>query len=240
MPTYNGSKYISEAIESIINQTFTDWELIIVDDCSTDDTPNIIQKYVVQDSRIRMLTMPSNSGSARLPRRLGVYNANGEYICLIDHDDYIAVDYFEKIVTRIHETHSDVILSQFIVKKEHSPNLCIPSSNFDFAQLLSGYNACLQTIPHWKLGCNGCCVTTSLYKNIVDESNNTFMNGDEIDSRKILLNAQQVAFAETQYYHIKHGNNLSDRIAPKFFEKTLTNNQLYLFTKENEIGGGTL
>ena len=68
MPAYNAEKYISYAIESVIKQTFEDWELIIVDDASTDSTPNIIEEYAKRDSRIRVYTEKENSGSARLPR----------------------------------------------------------------------------------------------------------------------------------------------------------------------------
>ena len=64
MPAYNAAKYIKEAIDSVLNQTFLDWELVIVDDCSTDSTYSIILQYELQDSRIRVYQMPQNSGSA--------------------------------------------------------------------------------------------------------------------------------------------------------------------------------
>lgn len=69
LPTYNGSRYLAGAIESVCNQTFGDWELILVDDCSTDSTPAIIQEFSSRDERIRPLRNPSNQ---RLPRSLNI------------------------------------------------------------------------------------------------------------------------------------------------------------------------
>ena len=63
MPAYNVEKYIGEAIESIVAQTFTDWELIIVDDCSKDKTLAIASEYAAKDSRIRIIKRKENSGS---------------------------------------------------------------------------------------------------------------------------------------------------------------------------------
>ena len=64
MPNYNRAKYISEAIESVISQTYPIWELIIIDDCSTDNSVNIIEEYVAKDERIKLIRLPKNSGPA--------------------------------------------------------------------------------------------------------------------------------------------------------------------------------
>ena len=60
LPTYNGSRYLEEAVQSIVEQTLTDWELIIVDDCSTDETPQIVAQFVRQDPRIRGIRHAAN------------------------------------------------------------------------------------------------------------------------------------------------------------------------------------
>lgn len=86
LPTYNGARYLDEAINSILNQTFRDWELIIVDDCSTDDTPKIIRRYALQDSRIRMIR---NDVNKRLPASLnvGFHNAKGKLLTWTSDDN---------------------------------------------------------------------------------------------------------------------------------------------------------
>jgi teichuronic acid biosynthesis glycosyltransferase TuaG len=63
-PTYNSSKYIEDTIKSIISQTYENWELLITDDCSTDETVEIIKKYILLDSRIKVYRFDKNSGSA--------------------------------------------------------------------------------------------------------------------------------------------------------------------------------
>ena len=89
MPAYNVEKYIGEAIESILAQTFTNWELIIVDDGSKDNTVAVVREYEATDGRIRIIKRQENSGSVRLPRLDGVMAAKGSFICAIDSDDTI-------------------------------------------------------------------------------------------------------------------------------------------------------
>ena len=86
LPTYNGEKYIRESIDSIIRQTFTDWELIIVNDCSTDGTQEIIDSYVKQDSRIKTI---KNDINQKLPKSLniGFNHVQGEYLTWTSDDN---------------------------------------------------------------------------------------------------------------------------------------------------------
>ena len=86
MPAYNAEKYISEAIESILNQTFKDFEFIIINDGSTDSTPNIIDKYARLDKRIIVLNNEKNLNIAE-SRNRGVEIAKGKYIATMDSDD---------------------------------------------------------------------------------------------------------------------------------------------------------
>ena len=86
-PCYNAAPFISQAIESVLAQSFGDWEMIIVDDCSSDDSLSIIQKYARIDSRIRYLRTDKPSGSPTLPRNMGIKETKGRYIAFLDSDD---------------------------------------------------------------------------------------------------------------------------------------------------------
>ena len=86
-PCYNAAPFISQAIESVLAQSFGDWEMIIVDDCSSDDSLSIIQKYARIDFRIRYLRTDKPSGSPTLPRNMGIKEAKGRYIAFLDSDD---------------------------------------------------------------------------------------------------------------------------------------------------------
>lgn len=85
-PSYNCSKYIGETIESIQAQTYKNWELIITDDCSSDNSCEIIEKYASTDSRIKLLRLEKNSG-AGVARNKSIEEAKGKYIAFCDSDD---------------------------------------------------------------------------------------------------------------------------------------------------------
>ena len=106
MSVYNGEKYIREAIESILNQTFSDFELIILDDGCTDHTEEIIKEYT--DKRIRYTKNPGNLGLAGSLNR-GLELARGKYIARMDSDDVALTDRLQKQVDYM-ENHPDVIL----------------------------------------------------------------------------------------------------------------------------------
>ena len=85
-PTFNSSKFIGATIESIQNQTYRDWELLITDDGSTDNTVNVINDYQKQDSRIKLFLLKVNSG-AGVARNNSIKMACGKYIAFCDSDD---------------------------------------------------------------------------------------------------------------------------------------------------------
>lgn len=87
MPVYNGEKLISESIESILSQTYKEWELIIVNDKSTDKTVEIINKFIEKENKIRLINLDTNCGGPAKPRNIGIDNSIGEFIALIDADD---------------------------------------------------------------------------------------------------------------------------------------------------------
>lgn len=86
MASYNTASYLHEAIGSVISQTFQDWELIIIDDCSTDDSHRVALDYAAEDSRIQPLKLGTNSGPA-VARNEGIRVARGRYIAFLDSDD---------------------------------------------------------------------------------------------------------------------------------------------------------
>jgi len=85
-PLYNGENYIKDTIESVISQSFENWEIIIIDDCSSDQGPEIVEKYAGKDSRIKLIKLQKNSGGA-VARNLGIKEAKGKYIAFLDSDD---------------------------------------------------------------------------------------------------------------------------------------------------------
>lgn len=98
VPVYNVEKYISKCINSIINQTITDWELILIDDGSKDKSGLICDQFAINDTRIKVIHK-DNEGVSKA-RNIGIDNANGEYICFIDSDDWIDSTFLEDFKTK--------------------------------------------------------------------------------------------------------------------------------------------
>lgn len=95
VPSYNVSRYIGTAIESVLAQTYNDWELLVTDDASTDNTCEIVERYVAKDSRIHLYRLPSNMG-AGVARNNSIVEANGRYIAFLDADDWWYPEKLEK------------------------------------------------------------------------------------------------------------------------------------------------
>lgn len=96
MPVYNSEKYLRESIESILNQTFRDFELIIIDDCSTDNSIKIVESY--NDKRIKIFQNEKNIGTVKT-RNIGLKKAKGKYIAVMDSDDISLPDRFDYQLT---------------------------------------------------------------------------------------------------------------------------------------------
>lgn len=103
-PVYNGEKYISETIDSVIRQTYPDWEMIVVDDGSKDGSAVIVRRYVEKENRITLLQQP-NGGSASA-RNNGIRHANGQYIALLDSDDLWDPDFLKSQLALMKEKNA--------------------------------------------------------------------------------------------------------------------------------------
>jgi len=144
LPTYNGSKYIRESIESCLQQTYSNFELIIVNDCSTDDTLTIVQEYAVKDARIQII---NNVFNKKLPQSLniGFERAKGAYFTWTSDDNNYAKDAFEKMV-QVLETNPqlDLVYTDYTLindKGEITGKRVFGDINKSFSQWL-GCGAC--------------------------------------------------------------------------------------------------
>lgn len=111
--TYNVEQYISECLDSILNQTFNDFELICIDDGSTDDTIQIINEYVKKDKRIRLIANQKNAGLAVI-RNQSLKEAKGKYVFFLDGDDLYDPTYFEKAISLAEKNQSDIVISDYL------------------------------------------------------------------------------------------------------------------------------
>ncbi|HFS5794246.1 TPA: glycosyltransferase family 2 protein, partial [Citrobacter werkmanii] len=107
MPAFDAGQYIRKSIQSVLNQTYSHWKLYIIDDCSTDNTPDIVAEFT--DSRIVYLRTSTNSGVAEA-RNVGISKAQGTYIAFLDSDDLWAETKLEKQLCML-KKGNDVVCS---------------------------------------------------------------------------------------------------------------------------------
>lgn len=120
---YNAAGHVSKSIESIIQQSYGNWELIIVNDGSTDNTGNICEEFALKDKRIKVVHQ-ENKGCL-LATQTGIKHATGEYICLVDSDDWYEVDYLEKVNNIFCHQNVDMVVVNYKIinsanKKENN------------------------------------------------------------------------------------------------------------------------
>ncbi|AFR69392.1 glycosyltransferase/CDP-glycerol:poly(glycerophosphate) glycerophosphotransferase [Brachyspira pilosicoli B2904] len=108
IPVYNVEEYLKECLDSVINQTLKEIEIICIDDCSTDSSYSILEEYAKKDSRIVLIKNKENMGVG-YNRNIGIKEAKGEYIGFIDSDDYISEDYYENLYNTAKKYNSDVV-----------------------------------------------------------------------------------------------------------------------------------
>lgn len=107
IPLYNNEKLIEKCLNSLINQTYGNCEIIVVDDCSTDGSLSIVKRLAEKDGRIKWYSDGKKTGVSAV-RNAGIGFAHGDYICFVDSDDYVSEDYVECLITAIKHTGADV------------------------------------------------------------------------------------------------------------------------------------
>lgn len=144
MPSWNTARFIGKSIESVLNQTYKKWELIIVDDCSTDDTDEIVTKY--SDERIKYIKNEANVGAA-LTRNCAIKEAKGEWIAFLDSDDLWSPEKLERQIKFMQENEYVFSYHEYIKVDENGnplnilvsgPNVVTRKGMYNY-----GYPGCL-------------------------------------------------------------------------------------------------
>lgn len=109
IPVFNTSAYLDQCLKSVLEQTYTDWECIVVDDGSTDNSGEICDKWAEKDSRFIIVHQKNNGVSAA--RNRGIEKSRGEYICFIDSDDWVEPDYLNHLQSGIKDSEIDMVVT---------------------------------------------------------------------------------------------------------------------------------
>lgn len=232
LPTYNGSKYIRKSIESCLSQTFSNFELIIVNDCSTDNTNLIISEYANKDSRVRII---HNEFNKKLPLSLntGFQEAKGKYFTWTSDDNYYAPAALESLLIKLEKNPViDLVYSDYSVINDKDEIISVRK----FGDINLSFNK-------W-LGCGACF----LYKKEIHYKNNgynpaAFLIEDYDFFVRAFLNFRFSYLPLTDlYYYREHDSSLTSTqsavindISKIFLERNLVGLEKKLNNKETEF-----
>ena len=252
IPVYNVESYLEECLESVINQTLDDIEIICIDDGSTDNSPSILKKYQKKDSRIKVISQ-SNHGQG-YARKIGLNHALGDFVFFLDADDYILPNTFEKLYENAINNGSDLVIFKFARFKDGEPiNYSIPGFDFDniFKNVdFNNFTFDYHKVKHYVLNASF-APWTKLYKRKFLNSYDDFFFSENIRFEDVPLHVQVMLRAKMSFcpiflynYRLSNDsssmNNLDNDVAMDIFkiidfvEKFLKSNN-YLIEFESEF-----
>jgi glycosyltransferase involved in cell wall biosynthesis len=194
IPCYNVENYIDKCLNSILNQTFKNLEIIVVDDCSTDNTVKIIKKYIKQYQNIKLIQNKINSG-AGYSRNMALKESTNEIISFIDGDDYIEENYYEELLKSMFDNNSDIAICDIFVRYQTK------NGQSDVRSV-----ACEGDLKPWNVINNGLAASPCnklikkqlLLKFPFAEG---IMNEDIPSILAVLINDDKISYAKNTYYN---------------------------------------
>lgn len=222
VPVYKAEKFLHQCIDSILNQSFTDFELNLIDDGSPDNSGAICDEYAANDSRIRVFHNKNQGSFAS--RVFAVNHSNGEYCIFCDSDDYYDKGYLERANELLNEEKCDILYFFHEpvydgVRKKGTPHWS-EKRVFEGEGKKEFYTAMMTSTDFNSL--NTKAVKTELYKNdTLDVQNYSFVkNGDDfLQSLYPVFNAEKIVFVPECYYNYRmHQESLTHKVDPNIYK----------------------
>lgn len=225
MPTYNVEKYIHRAIDSILAQTVESWKLIIVDDCSSDSTPEIINRYASDDNRISVYSMARQSGSAYAPRRRAIELADSDFVAPLDSDDFIPSNYLEQLIDAQQKHNADIVYptmyrvdtDEIII--DESSRLVPKAGCTLYEKAMPGRDCVAMTLNGWSIGAGGGIIRKDVYMRAFQQfrTDTSAIFADELLTRHLLLLAGTVAVSQAPYLYRNNTSSVTSLQSPRIF-----------------------
>ena len=193
IPVYNSENYLEKCLDSVCNQTLKDIEIICVNDCSTDNSLDILNQYAKKYSNIKVIDCKVNAGESKA-RNIGLENAAGEYLAFVDNDDTIDLDFCEKLYKKAKKTNADISKGEARI--------------FEFKnQIIRKYNSKLFFKAYW---------WTAIYKRTLITNNNIKfienypLGGDVLFLNQALIHADKLELSDEVYYNYHRREDSGD------------------------------
>ena len=220
MPVYNCEKYLQESIESVLSQSYQNWELLVVDDGSRDRSLSIIESYVKKDSRVRLFQNNSNVHGPGIARNYGMEQIRGKYTYFIDADDWIEKDLLHDTVTLAEKTGADIVPFGFVIedKGKQIRKPLMPCGRFTYPDFKNIANEILRGT--WA-ECHE-LIRSSVLENVRHPA---YRSGEDICFQMDLLcHVRKVCGIDKEYYHyriaedsITHGGKWDELFMESYF-----------------------
>ncbi|QOZ88645.1 glycosyltransferase [Streptococcus suis] len=213
VPVYNVENYLDECIQTVLAQTYSNWELLLINDGSTDSSGTICDDYAKGDERIRVVH--KNNGGLSDARNAGINNCTGEYITFLDSDDGIREDFLETCLTTAIQHDVDIVIGHFFIWDENQQTFYyfVEQSQKDTIELISAQEALNRQVV-WKnfntapfVVAWGKVFKATLFNTIRFPKGKVFE--DEYTIHKALLKSDSVALINKEFYmYRRHGNSI--------------------------------
>lgn len=234
-PVYNAAKFLPVLYDCLRAQSYTNWEWVVVNDGSTDDSGRMLKEWAEHDNRIKYYEQ-ENSGCCKQPRDVAVLRSTSQYVTCLDADDYIDVDYLQKMCERMDETQVDIVYPVMrFLDVNGKCRFDLPVEGFDRTKVYYGRDLVGETMPEWRIGCNGGLYKKKVWNDLsyIEKGIHAWINyADEVDERFYMARANKVAFADTVYYYVCNEKSITNSFSPKLFHKLKTDRMLLEFIKK--------
>ena len=218
VPIYNTEKYIEKCLNSLVNQTLRDIEIICVNDGSTDNSMIIVRKFANKDSRIKIFEQENKKQGAA--RNAGMRIATGEYIGFVDSDDWVDLDYFERLYNAAKKYDSDIALATNIrVGKRKSKKRL----NITEEKVVSGLQDKFDICQQWKNE----CPTNKIYRHSMLKANkivwpeNCYCEDKLYTVKAVYYANSVVTVPNVNYYYFRNPNSTVNSKAKKHFKQLI-------------------
>lgn len=216
IPTYNREWIIEDTLLSVISQTYTNWECIIVDDKSTDNTKDIVKKYTEKDNRFQFISkLTSEEKGASVSRNIGIKHAKGKYIQFLDSDDLLANNKIEEQVKLlVNEDYKTIATCKWGCFVNASDPIVLQQNN----EVYKNFTSCLDYFNLiGKIGGFYPILNFLVSKELIDFSGywneNLTMNDDGEFFFRIISNSNKIAFTNETYVLYRKSNNKNDNLS---------------------------
>ena len=234
IPLYNGEVFLSQTLVSLCNQQFTDFEAVLVDDCSTDSSAEIVACYTDRDPRFRYIKTPKNFGIVAKVMNFAADFAQGDYFVDSSQDDLFSVDWLEKMYSAAVNTGADAVLPDLeFYYDDESENQQIIGLKGDRSVQLTGREAFIYSLD-WTIAGNALWRMDFLKETGFSDFG---MFADEYTVRLFFLLCKKVVFCDGMFiYRSDNPNAITRKFSSKLLDATFNNVMLWRLIVENGFG----